>query len=564
HVPINNHDGLFTRLQQKVADGLESAIELVYQPLLAAALRNRYLTLSLFVGAAIIVFALVASGRINFIYFPRVQSETARATLIMSPGTPFETTQGHINRMAQAARRLQKKYTDEDSGQSVIKNILAMRGSTGGSGAGVCYVGRVTFEIVSPEKRTIEVTSSQLVREWRRVIGVIPGSESLTFRAEIGRGGSPIDVQLSGTDFTQLSQMAEAIKKQIRDYPGVFDVGDSFEDGKLELRLAIKPEAQLLGLNASNLARQVRQAFFGEEAQRIQRQRDDVRVMVRYPKHERRSVENLESMYIRTPDGAEVPFTEVATATLDRGYAVIKRIDRRRVVNGTADINKETTNGEAVKRDLVGFLAGLQKEFPQVRYTLEGEAREQRESFGSLQVSLAFVLFIIYALLAIPFKSYLQPLIVMSVIPFGIVGAILGHMILGMNLSILSFMGMLALTGVVVNDSLVLVDYVNRQRATGHVSLDAVRRAGVARFRAVMLTSLTTFAGLAPLIFEKSTQAQFLIPMAVSLGFGVLFATFITLLMVPINYLILEDLRGLFGTGSTQTDKEGKEVSVPA
>ena len=560
HVHITDHDGLFTRLQQKVADGLESAIERVYQPLLAAALRNRYLTLSLFVGAAIIVFALVASGRINFIYFPRVQSETARGTLIMSPGTPFETTQGHIDRMAKAAKRLQDKYTDEDSGQSVIKNILAMSGSIGGSGPGESYVGRVMFEIVSPEKRTLDVTSSQLVREWRRAIGVIPGSESLTFRAEIGRGGSPIDVQLSGTDFAQLSQMAEGIKKQLREYPGVFDVGDSFEDGKLELRLDIKPEAQLLGLSATDLARQVRQAFFGEEAQRIQRQRDDVRVMVRYPRHERRSVENLESMYIRTPDGAEVPFTEVATATLGRGYAVIKRIDRRRVVNVTADVNKETTNVEAVKRDLVGFLAGMQKESPEVRYTLEGEAREQRESFASLGVGLTFVLFIIYALLAIPFKSYSQPLIVMSVIPFGIVGAILGHMILGLNLSVLSFMGMLALIGVVVNDSLVLVDYVNRQRAAGHASLDAAQRAGAARFRAVLLTSLTTFAGLMPLIFEKSTQAQFLIPMAVSLGFGVLFATFITLIMVPINYVILEDLRKLLGVGSVENEKEG---SVP-
>jgi multidrug efflux pump subunit AcrB len=546
HTDVGGPDPPLVRLQQKIANGLEQAIVKLYQPCLAAALRQRYFTLSIFIGLAIVVGGLIASGAINFIFFPRVQSETARATLIMPAGTPFETTQYHIDRIASVAEQIRDEYVDPDSGKSVVKDYMSYVGTTGGTGAGVGHVGRVIYEIMSPEERTLDVTSSELVREWRRRIGVIPGAESLTFRAEIGRGGSPLAVQLAGNDIAQLAGMAEEVKKRLREYPGVFDVDDNFEAGKEEVQLTIKPEAELLGLSATELARQVRHAFFGEQAQRIQRGRDDVRVMVRYPKNERRSIENLESMRIRTPSGVEVPFSEVAEITMGRSYAKIKRVDRRRVVDVSADVNKETANVESIKRDLLDYLRGLESRYPGVRFSLEGEAREQRESFSSLGLGLAFVLFVIYALLAIPFKSYGQPLIVMSVIPFGVVGAILGHMLLGMNLSILSLMGMLALIGVVVNDSLVLVDYVNRRRREGMTAMEAVRTAGVARFRAVMLTSLTTFAGLAPLIFEKSTQAQFLIPMAVSLGFGVLFATFITLVLVPINYIILDDLMRVF------------------
>jgi multidrug efflux pump subunit AcrB len=545
HLRAGADEGLLVRLQQRVADGLETAIVRLYQPLLGVALRQRYLVLALFVGVAVVVWALVKAGHVNFVFFPRVQSETARATLIMPPGTPFEITERHVERIARAARELREEYRIED-GRSLIKDILSIGGSTGGSGAGDSSVGRVIFEILSPEERDDTVTSSDIVREWRRRIGIIPGAESLTYRAEIGRGGSPVEVRLTGSDITALDGMAEDVKARLREYPGLFDVGDSLEEGKEEMRIRIRPQAQLLGLSAEDLARQVRQAFFGVDAQRIQRGRDDVRVIVRYPARERRSLENLASMYIRTPAGVEVPFSEVADVSLGRSPSVIRRVDRQRVVDVSADANKQTANMEAIKRDLGAYLAEIAPRYPGVRYSFEGEAREQRESFGSLKIGLAFVLFVVYALLAIPFRSYLQPFVVMSVIPFGVVGAILGHMILGMNLSVLSLMGMLALIGVVVNDSLVLVDFVNRRRAAGDDVEAAARRAGVARFRAVLLTSLTTFAGLTPLIFEKATQAQFLIPMAVSLGFGILFATVITLLLVPINYVILEDLRRLF------------------
>jgi len=312
----------------------------------------------------------------------------------------------------------------------------------------------------------------------------------------------------------------------------------------------MKPAAELLGLTLDDLARQVREAFYGFEVQRIQRGRDEVRVFVRYPEPERRKLETLETMRIRTPAGSEVPFSEVANVEFGRGFSEIRRVDRARTINVTADVNKDTADVEAIKRDLTEHLDRMVASHPRVRYSLEGEAREQRESFTSIGFGVLFVLFVIYALLAIPFRSYLQPLIVMSVIPFGIAGAMLGHMLMGMSLTIMSIMGMLALGGVVVNDSLVLVDFVNRARGQGTPLEEAVYNSGLSRLRPVLLTSLTTFAGLTPLLLEKSTQAQFLIPMAVSLGFGVLFATVITLLMIPANYLILEDLRRWLGLGA--------------
>lgn len=549
HVRIRNGagDGPLSRLQAAIQRGLERGTQAAYTPVLKASLRNRYLAGAIFAALAIILFSIAIGGHLRFVFFPRIQAETASATLTMPPGTPFDTTAAAIRRINAEAESLRELYRDPDTGESVVKGILASIGSAGGGSTPRTDLGRVVFEIVPPEERTVEVTSSDLVREWRQAIGPIPGAKELSFRAEIGGGGSPLDIQITGPDFGPLRTLAGQVRERLQTYPGVFDITDSFEDGKQEIKLRIRPEAELLGITLDDLARQVRHAFFGFEAQRIQRGREEVRVYVRYPESERRSLDNLATMRIRTPDGVEVPFAEVASAEYGRGFAQIRRVDRNRTINVTADVNKETADIEAIKRDLNEFLAGAVPGYAGVSFTLEGEAREQRESFGSLGYGLMFVLFVIYALLAIPFRSYLQPLIVMSVIPFGAAGAMLGHMIMGMSLTIMSLMGMLALTGVVVNDSLVLVDYINRRRAEGMPLMEAVSTAGAARLRPVLLTSLTTFAGLTPLIFEKSTQAQFLIPMAVSLGFGILFATFITLLLVPLNYLVLEDLRGLLG-----------------
>jgi len=549
HVRIRGgaSDGPLSRLQASVQRALERGTQAAYRPALRFSLRNRYLAGTLFTAVAIILFSIAIGGHLRFIFFPRIQAETASATLTMPPGTPFEATAEAIRRVNAEAENLRERYIDPETGESVIMGILASVGSAGGGSAPRTDIGRVVFEIVPPEDRTLEVTSADLVREWREAIGPIPGAKELSFRAEIGGGGSPLDIQITGLDFVVLRALAGQVRERLETYPGVFDITDSFEDGKQEIKLRIRPEAELLGITLEDLARQVRHAFFGFEAQRIQRGREEVRVYVRYPEAERRSLDNLDTMRIRTPAGAEVPFAEVASAEFGRGFAQIRRVDRNRTINVTADVNKETADVEAIKRDIAAFLAEAVPGYAGVNFTLEGEAREQRESFGSLGYGLLFVLFMIYALLAIPFRSYLQPLIVMSVIPFGAAGAMLGHMIMGMSLTIMSLMGMLALTGVVVNDSLVLVDYINKRRAEGMPLMEAVSTAGIARLRPVLLTSLTTFAGLTPLIFEKSTQAQFLIPMAVSLGFGILFATFITLLLVPLNYLVLEDLRRLAG-----------------
>ena len=467
----------------------------------------------------------------------------------MPAGTSIEQTRKHIERMGEIAHQLQDKFQEPDGSGSLVKNILVSIGWSGGGRPGIRgnpEKGQVTMELLPPEDRLSPVTTREIVGEWRKQIGVIPGAKELTFRAEIGRSGDPINVQLTGADFTQLTEVSESIKLRLAEYPGIFDVQDSFDQGKQEIQLRLKPEAELLGLQSIDLGQQVRAAFFGAEAQRIQRGRDDVRVMIRYPKQQRQSSASLEQMKIRTPDGIDVPFSQVADLQLGSGYSTIRRVDRNRAVNVTADADKTKVDVNRIAADLREFLDDLLVNYPGVRYGFEGELREQRESLGSLLYGVGFVLFAIYALLAIPFRSYLQPFMVMLVIPYSVGGAIVGHMIMGMNLSFMSMLGILALCGVVVNDSLVLVDFINRRRREGMPLQDAVLAAGGARFRPILLTSLTTFVGLLPLLLETSTQAQFLIPMAVSLGFGILFGTFLSLLLVPASYLILEDFIGLF------------------
>lgn len=535
--------GLIIRIQRAVADGLERAIQNVYGPFLRWCLHNKLMTFAFFIGVSMIVISLVAGGWMRFLFFPRVQSETARAVLTMPVGTSFEVTDTYIKRIADAAKELKEKHLDDEPEESVIRNIYSTTGSFGGYGVGQSNIGRVVFEVTAPEQRTSKITSAELVREWRQIIGPIPGAESLTYRAEIGRHGDPIDVQILGASLDQLRDFGSDIRQHLQTYDGLFDIEDSLSDGKTEIQISLKPEATLLGVNVSDLGRQVRRSFLGFEVQRIQRDRDEVTVVVRYPIEERQSLVNLRNMLIRTADGNSIPFNEVAQLEFGQSPAAIRRIDRQRSMHVTADANKEAVDIEAVKRGIQAFVTEEIKNYPGLSYSLEGEAAEQRESFKTLRYGLIGVLLVIYGLLAIPFKSYTKPLIVMSVIPFGVVGAIIGHWIMGMNLTIISALGMLALTGIVVNDSLVLVDYINRRRSEGMDLFSAVQKAGVARFRAVILTSLTTFIGLMPLLFEKSTQAQFLIPMAVSLGFGIMFATLITLLIVPVNYIIYDNIK---------------------
>lgn len=535
-----HEQGFFSRWQTKFSKGLERFVEKYYQPLLAKALKNQVLTLTMFLSLVMIVYSVVLSGWTRFIFFPRVPSEIARATLTMPIGTPFELTDKYIELITEKAQILKEKHQDPETGESLIINIMSSSGSAGGSRSGQSHIGRVMFQVVPPEKRKSKLPISELVREWRNLIGPIPGAEDINYRAEIGRSSNPIDIRLSGQDLSELKNLANQVKNQLQQFPNVFDISDSLSNGKSQIEIELKPQGQVLGITLSSLARQVRQAFFGSQVQRIQRGRDDIKVMLRYTLAERSTINTLENLIITSPEGVQVPFNEVGKMISSKSPSVINRLDRHRIVNITADVNKDSINMAAVNNEMSKFLDQLISPLNGVSYEFGGEAEEQKESFGTLFYGLIGVLFVIYALLAIPFKSYSQPIIVMSIIPFSPAGAIVGHWIMGMDLTILSLMGMLALTGVVVNDSLVLVDYINKKRQAGVDLFEAVKTAGMARFRPVLLTSLTTFVGLLPLIFEKSTQAQFLIPMAVSLGFGIMFATFMTLILIPVNYLLLE------------------------
>ena len=549
HIKIHQHkkEGLWTRFQQKFANGMEKAIVLLYRPVLIQALKHRYLTFALFIGFSIVMIAFAASGRIGFTFFPKIESETARVTLVMQQGTSETVTAAHIDKMASVARALQKKYTDAETGESVITNILTSVGwRVGRGGSNTAEIGQVSLELVPPETRSVDIGTRQLVAEWRKTIGAIAGAKELSFRAEMGRSGDPISIQLMGSKVKDLAAVSEKIRERLAEYPALYDIKDTLEDGKPEIILSIKAEAELLGLSAEDLGRQVRDAFFGAEAQRLQRGRDDVRVVVRYPEEERSSLASLDAMMIRNAQGIDVPIGNVTHLEMGQSSATIHRKDRQRMIEVTADADKTKMDSNRIKEELEEYLDTLSELYPSVHYSFSGEMKEQKEAFGSLFIGIIFVFFTIYALLAIPLRSYAQPIIVMLVIPFSIIGALLGHMIMGMTLSIMSIMGMLALAGVVVNDSLILVDWINRRLKEGVSIEDATRIAGVARFRPILLTSLTTFFGLTPLLLEKSTQAQFLIPMAASLGFGILYATLLSLLLIPAAYLILADIKRLF------------------
>jgi len=531
----------FSAWQRRFADGFEKRILQVYQPALDFTLKHRYSTLATFTGVLIVMIMLVTSGWTRFVFFPSLESETATATLVMPVGTPFDVTARYADKMFEAAQTMRDKYANEAEGTGMITNILSVAGSGGRSNGS--HLARVRFETAPRETRTTDLTVTDLINEWRRLVGPIPGAESINFRATFFRPGDPIDVQFSGNSLDELDRVGDELKAQLATYPGVFEIADSLSDGKEELRIELSPQGYLLGLTRSDIVQQVGQAFKGLEAQRIQRGRDDIRVLVRFPIDERNTLSSLNEMLITAPNGRLIPLANVATLTPGKGPSQITRIDRYRVLNVTADVDKDNTNMVVLQSELRQFIDDMLTRYPGITYEMEGEQRQQRESFGSLQNALVILLFVIYCLLALPLKSYVQPLIVMSVIPFGIIGAIIGHWIMGHPLSFLSTLGLMALLGVVINDSLVLVDYINQQHRAGESLRDAVRRAGVARFRPVMLTSVTTFFGLLPLLSERASAAQILIPMAISLGFGILFATVITLILVPTNVLIVDDIR---------------------
>ncbi len=547
------NDTRWHRFQNFFSDGLIRFVDQVYRPLLERALEWRYTTLSWGVASIFLTIGLVGGGWIKFVFFPPVDADNVVAVLEMPRGTPAEVTAEAIARIEKAGMQIREEI-EAEAPEQIFKHMLAsvgdqpsvriQRANSGGTGGtfSAGHLGEVNMELTPAEDRSI--SASDIARRWRERVGPIPDATTLTYSSDLFSLGEPINIQFSGQSYEELRTVAAKLKARLGDYPGVSDISDSFRPGKMEVKLTLTKAAETLGLTLADLGRQVRQAFYGEEVQRIQRGRDDVKVMVRYPPSERRSLSDLEQMRIRTPSGAEVPFSIAAKAEIGRGFASIQRKNRQKVVNVTADVDVNVANANEIIADLTAHvLPELLADHPRVRYSLEGEQREQAETMSGLSSSFMFALMVIYILLAIPFKSYAQPLIVMSAIPFGVVGAIWGHLIIGMDLTMLSMFGIVALAGVVVNDSLVMVDFINRNRALGKSLSESIREAGAQRFRPIILTSLTTFLGLSPILLERSLQAQFLIPMAVSLGFGVLFATFVTLLIVPVLYLILEDLK---------------------
>lgn len=394
------------------------------------------------------------------------------------------------------------------------------------------------------------MSSEDVVAEWRKLVGPLPGVVELSMQAETATSGNAIDVNLTGPEIDELVKATAYTKAGLGNFSGVIDISDSNRAGKDELRFSeLTAAGRAMGFTLQDVAAQVRDSFYGNEVQRLQRGRDEVKVMVRYPEEARRTLDSLEKMKVRTPRGDEVPLLQVVKLQTGQGPAVIERTDRQRSIKVTADVEPGVNSNEVVSGFTTKYLDKISTKFPTVRYLFEGEQKDQNDSVKEIGIGFMGALIVMYVLIAIPLRSYLQPLIIMSVIPFGLVGAIWGHVLLGINLSIMSLCGLVALAGVVVNDSLVMVDYVNRHRDESPTLQDAAIAAGGRRFRAILLTSLTTFVGIMPMVLEKDMQARFLIPMAVSLAFGILFATVITLFLVPGIYLILEDVKNLAGKG---------------
>ena len=546
------------RFQGRVAGGLQYVIEQLYTPALQRALEWRYLTVAIAVSLLLFTAGLLGGGWLKFVFTTPVEADFITADLTMSPGTPAHVTTRAIAKLEAAceAVRVEADAESGDGRASVFTHVMTSVGDQpmqtrsqqmqgGGGSRYASNVGEILVEVVGFRERDISV--SELTRRWREKAGGIPGVEELSFRSSLITIGSPIEIELSGTDLGILRRAAAAVKTQLAGYPGVFDIADSFRGGKQELEYRILPSAESLGLTLEDLARQLRQGFYGAEAQSIQRGRDEVKVMVRYPEAERRSLGDVEQMRVRSADGTEVPFSSVARAELKTGFSTIRHVDGRRVVSVTADVDQAMANANEIVATLKSSaLDEALAPYHGVHYSFEGEQAEQREFLRAMAIGYAITLLVIYTLLAVPLGSYLQPFIIMSAIPFGLVGAAWGHVLLGYDFTMYSVLGLVALSGVVVNASLVLVDYVNRRIADGADIREAVRDAARARFRPILLTSLTTFAGLSPLMLETSMQARFMIPMAVSLAFGVLFASFITLFLVPCSYLLLEDFLALF------------------
>ena len=548
HIRVHRtHLGPFARFQKSIADGLEAFIWKWYRPSLAAATRNRYLTLSIFLAIGMCCVGLATSGRLGFVNMPSLDRNRINARIQMPRDTPIEITDQRVQQIGRAVEQLRREFVDPGTGLSLIGDVLTSAGGHPGRPWSDPREGYVVISITDPGDRTEPgPKNSEIAARWTELVGEIPDAQSFYISGDRSGGYSSedsqeLEIQLRGPDSEAKADLAERIVEEVESYAGIASAWNDAGRLRPEIHVSLKPEGKLLGLSQAELGRQIRAAFFGDQAQRVQRGRDDIRVMVRLPKEQRESLQTLEDLRIRTPDGGHAPLHSVATVSLESARADISRIDGAQVTSIEAKPDDETVDLIRISRDLEKRIDALLSGHPELSWVYDGYIREHEQTGRRMWISGIALFIALYSLLAIPFKNLLQPFIVLLAVPFGITGALVGHLVLDLTPSYLSIFGMLALAGVVVNDSLVMVDFANQRRRAGDLSMDAVIDSGTRRFRPILLTSLTTFVGLLPLMLDRSLQAQMLIPMAASLGFGVMFATFITLYLIPSAYLIMED-----------------------
>ena len=530
---------------------LAAFTERVYRPTLVAALRNRATVVLAAIASFVITIAALVTGAQPFNFFPIIEGDIVTATARMPYGVPVDLTRDIGQTMVAAA----EEALEEHGGDVILRGMFTRVGETApipGPGPRRPEVGShvVSGEMALVPAEQREATAEAVAASWRATMPPIAGAQSLRFTASTGPGsGAAVDVQISHADTAVIAAVSEDLTEALRSYPSLANINNGYASGKPQLDFEVLPAAATLGLTANDIARQLRSSFYGAEVLREQRGRHEVKVMVRLPEEQRRSEADLEDMLVRTPAGGDVPLSTVAAFDRGRAPTSIDRDAGKRVVNVTADLAAGIASARETLESLEAeVFPDLRTRYEGVTLEMAGQQREQGESLAALGRGYLMALIAIFALLAIPFRSYLQPIIVMTAIPFGLVGAVIGHRIMGFELSLISMFGVVALSGVVVNDSLVLIDTTNRVRATGVTAFDAIVAGATRRLRPILLTSLTTFFGLMPMIFETSVQARFLIPMAISLGFGILFATLVILLLVPVVYTLIEELRaGLRG-----------------
>jgi len=546
-----------SRFQKKIADSLETFIDRYYQPSLKFAAEHRYATIACFLALAMICAGIFNSGKLGFTSMPSIDKNRIIAQVRMPRDTPIETTDERVKRVVAALDQLKQEFVDPGTGKSLIEDVLTSTGGWSGRDGVDPREGFIVVSITDPGLRSEPgPKNSVIVKRWVELVGSLPDVQDFSVFSDRGggfRGGGDdleaIEIELRGPASDLRDDLAEEMEAVLESYEEIASASADVARGQNEIHVTLKPEGSALGLTQAELARQIRSAFFGDQAQRVQRGRDDIRVMVRLPLDQRQSLHTLDRLHIRTPDGGNAPFHSVADAVFVPTRSDIRRIDGAQVIEVRARPVDETVDVVAIARDIQPRLDAILNPHPELSWRFDGYVAEHEETSRKTLVIGIGLFLALYGLLAIPFKSMTQPFIVMLAVPFGIIGALAGHMIRDITPSFLSVFGILALTGVVVNDSIVLVDFINQRRAAGDSLFKAVVESGARRFRPILLTSLTTFAGLLPLILDDSIQNAMLVPMAVSLGFGLLFATFITLYLIPTSYMAMEDFIGLLKRG---------------